>query len=82
MLKDQQQLSAEQLTAEQQARWDSSAGSYAKVLIGGGISEPNSRQMVEAVRNFLIGKEGQPWPRAQKPASCLNASAVGLQAAS
>ena len=58
MLMAQQELSPEELTAEQQARWDSSAGSYAKNLIGRGLSEPNSRQMVEAVRNFLDGKEG------------------------
>ncbi len=49
---------AAQITAEQKAKWDNSSQSYADVLISKGVSEPNSRQVLEAVLKQLNAMSG------------------------
>ena len=55
------QLNADEATADQQTKWDKSAVSYSNVLISKGISEPNSRQVIQVVQTFL--KESKGWSR-------------------
>lgn len=49
---------AAQVTAEQKAKWNNSSRSYADVLIGKGVSEPNSRQVIDAVLRHLSTNSG------------------------
>lgn len=51
---------AAQVTAEQKAKWNNSSRSYADVLIGKGVSEPNSRQVIDAVLRHLSTNSGVP----------------------
>ena len=52
------QLTDEDATAEHQAILDISAISYSEVLISKGVSEPNSRQVIQVVQTFLKESKG------------------------